>query len=55
MAIEHVLTITMLQGSTRLLYSVQVDASSNTSVFLYSVGKCQAAKVNELTSSFLLQ
>jgi hypothetical protein len=33
-----------------------VDASSNTGVFLPSVGKCRTAKVNnELTSSFLLK
>jgi len=46
--------VMVLQGSARLLYSVQVDASSNLSVFLSSVGKCRTAKVNELTSSFLL-
>jgi len=47
--------VTVLQGSARSLYSVQVDASSNIGVFLSSVGKCRTAKVNnELTSSFLL-
>ena len=45
----------MLQGSAWSLYSVQVDASSNTGMFLSSVGKCRTAKVNnKLTSSFLL-
>jgi hypothetical protein len=47
--------VTVLQGSARSLYSVQVDASSNIGVFLSSVRKCRTAKVNnELTSSFLL-
>jgi hypothetical protein len=46
--------LTVLQASARLLYSVQVDTSSNIGVFLTSVGKCLTANVNELTSSFLL-
>ena len=48
--------VTVLQVSARSLYSVQVDASSNTAAFLSSVGKCRTAKVNnELTSSFLVK
>ena len=47
--------VTVLQGSARSLYSVQVDRSSNIGAFLSSVGKCQTAKVNkELTPSILL-
>ena len=48
-------TFTVLQGSVRSLYSVQVDPSSNIGVFLSLAGKCRTTKVNkELTSSFLL-
>ena len=36
--------VTVLQGSARSLYSVQVGASSNIGVFLCSVGKCRTAK-----------
>jgi hypothetical protein len=41
-------------SSAHSLYSVQVDKSSNIGTFLSSVGKCRTAKLNELTSSFLL-
>jgi hypothetical protein len=56
---EHILTfhsvtrlqnifwpVTVLQGSDWSLYSGQADTSSNTGVFLNSVGKCRTAKVN---------
>ena len=39
--------VTVLQGSARSLYSVQVDASANIGVFLSSVGKCRTAKVKK--------
>ena len=46
--------VTVLQGSARSLYSVQVDASSNIGVFLSAVGKCRNAKVNNELTCFLL-
>jgi len=47
-------SVTVLQDSVQSLYSVQVDTSSNIGMFLSSVRKCRTAKVNELTSSYLL-
>jgi hypothetical protein len=46
--------LSVLKGSAWSRYSIQVDAFSNIGVFLSLVGKCWTVKVNELTSTFLL-
>jgi hypothetical protein len=45
----------VLQGSARLLYSVQVDASSNIGMFLFLVRKCRTAKVINALIKFLVK